>query len=54
METTGTVYGWAVGYAKSGRSRCQISKEPFPEKAVRIGKEVDSTFKAGTRMVKYS
>jgi len=45
-----TVYGWSVEYAKSGRSKCQISGETIAQGAVRIGKEVDSTFKAGDKM----
>ena len=46
----GAVYSWAVEYAKSGRSKCGITGELIPEGALRIGKEVDSTFKVGTKM----
>ena len=44
------MYGWKAEYAKSGRSKCQVTGEVIPEKALRIGKEVDNPFKAGTRM----
>jgi hypothetical protein len=33
MSSNDTVHGWAVEYAKSGRSKCSITKEPIPEKA---------------------
>jgi hypothetical protein len=44
------VYGWAVEYAKSGRSKCQITSEPIEQGAVRIGKEVDNPFHVGSTM----
>ena len=49
-EDHGTVYGWKAEYAKSGRSKCQVTGEVIAAKALRIGKEVDNPFKAGTRM----
>ena len=52
-NTDGNVYGWMVEYAKSGRSKCGVSGTLIPEGAVRIGKEVDSTFKLGTKMWVY-
>jgi len=45
-----TVFSWAVEYAKSNRSTCQASKEKIEQGAVRIGKEVDNTFKPGSTM----
>ena len=45
-----TVYSWCVEYAKSNRSTCQGSKEKIEMGAVRIGKEVDNTFKPGAKM----
>ena len=50
MDAPEVVYSWAVEYAKSGRSTCQASQEKIDEGAVRIGKEVDNPFKAGSRM----
>ena len=44
------VYSWAVEYAKSGRSTCQATQAKIDEGAVRIGKEVDSSFKPGAKM----
>ena len=45
-----TVYGWAVEYAKSGKSKCQLTNELIPQGDLRIGKEVDSSFKVGQKM----
>ena len=45
-----TVYSWKVEYAKSGRSKCQASGELIPAGDMRIGKEVDSSFKPGMKM----
>eukprot|EP00039_Didymoeca_costata_P028995 m.22800 g.22800 ORF g.22800 m.22800 type:complete len:405 (-) comp7441_c0_seq1:1367-2581(-) len=50
MTEEGKTYGWKVEYAKSGRSKCTTSKEPIPQGAVRIGREIDNPFKAGTTM----
>lgn len=44
------VHSWCVEYAKSGRSTCQATKNKIEQGAVRIGKEVDNTFRPGTRM----
>jgi hypothetical protein len=44
------VYSWCVEYAKSNRSTCQATKAKIEQGAVRIGKEVDNTFRPGTRM----
>ena len=49
-EGDGPVYSWAAEYAKSGRSKCAITKEPIKQGALRIGKEVDNPFKVGTKM----
>ena len=46
----GAVYSWAVEYAKSGRSKCSITGETIAEGALRIGKEIDSSFKVGAKM----
>jgi len=50
--TTGNevVYSWCVEYAKSNRSSCQASKAKIELGAVRLGKEVDNTFKPGAKM----
>jgi hypothetical protein len=47
------VYSWCVEYAKSGRSTCHATGAKIDEGAVRIGKEVDSTFKLGTKMFQW-
>ena len=44
------VHSWSVEYAKSGRSKCQATGELIAQGAMRIGKEVDSTFKPGMKM----
>ena len=40
----------SVEYAKSGRSKCQVTGEVIAAKALRIGKEVDNPFKEGAKM----
>jgi len=49
-ESEQAVLGWAVEYAKSGKSKCQVTKQLIDAGSVRIGKEVDNPFKAGTTM----
>ena len=48
--TLDTVYSWCVEYAKSNRSTCQATNVKIEEGSVRIGKEVDNTFKPGAKM----
>ena len=38
-------------YAKSGRSKCQITSELIAEGTLRIGKEIDNPHCAGKTMV---
>ena len=44
------VHSWSVEYAKSGRSKCQITAEVIEQGKLRIGKEIDNPHKAGTTM----
>lgn len=43
------VYSWSVGYAKTGKSTCQATKERIKAGHLRIGKEIDNPYVAGTR-----
>ena len=45
------VHAWHVEYAKSGRSKCQITAEVIAEGTLRIGKEIDNPHCAGKTMV---
>ena len=50
VELEPAVYSWTAEYAKSGRAKCSISKQVIAQGELRIGKEVDNPFKAGTKM----
>lgn len=43
------VYAWSVGYAKTGKSTCQVTKERIKAGHVRIGKQIDNPHVAGAR-----
>ena len=48
------IHSWAVEYAKSGRSKCRISKATIPQGALRIGMEVDNPYREGSTMFVWS